>query len=97
MGYKRYITPNKKRCCPLYEYNSECYNKCPSKTRTIQGSTNKCRYFVCGYYYNYEQNNCINSITYGYYLNDTNAKTIDKVMKIVKLVLLGQMIIQLIV
>ena len=77
---KRIPTQNNKGCCTLdeYEYNNECYENCPSKTK-IQDSTNICRYFDCNNsYYNNAQNRCIDDIPDGYYLNDTYAKTIDK-------------------
>ena len=76
-GNERISVQNNKSCCSLFEYNDECYNKCPGRTR-IQDSTNICKIFDCTYYYNYEQDNCTNIIPDGFYQNDTIAKTIDK-------------------
>ena len=69
----------KKQCCQKYEFDGICYDKCPSRTMVIN-ITNKCENFTCDYFYNYEQDNCSesNNIPVGYYLNDTNLKTIDK-------------------
>ena len=79
-GNERNSTSNKKSCCNLYEYeyNNNCYSKCPSKTTSIN-STNKCQHFYCSNYYNYEQDDCIDNIPDGFYQNDTN--TIDKCHK----------------
>ena len=79
-GEERKSTQNKKSCCALdeYEYEGECYIKCPSKTKH-QNSTNLCENFTCdNSYYNYEQDDCIDNITDGYYINDTYLNTIDK-------------------
>ena len=80
IGNERVPTNNNKICCSLFEYNNKCYHKCPSKTK-IQNSSHKCEYFDCTYYYNYEQDKCINIIPDGHYPNDTIAKTIDKCHK----------------
>ena len=75
---ERNSTQNKKSCCASYEFNNTCYNNCPSKTKA-QNSTNICEYFTCNNsYYNYEQNNCTDNITEGFYVNDTYLNTIDK-------------------
>ena len=69
----------KKLCCPYFRYEDNCYNKCPAKTR-VKDQINICEDFICpndNEYYDYEQNNCINNIK-GYYINDTEYKTIDK-------------------
>ena len=78
-GYTRYQNPESKVCCVNYEYNGACYRTCPSKTMA-GSSDNKCILFNCSYYYNYEQNGCIDSsiIPVGYFVNDTKLKTIDK-------------------
>ena len=58
-----------------YEYNNKCYKKCPPKTK----ETNyKCKFLSCDNFYNFEQNGCLSIIPEGYYLNNTNSKTIDK-------------------
>ena len=78
IGNERNSSQNNKSCCTRYEYNNECYNKCPSKTK-IQDSTNICKYFNCIYsFYNYEQNDCNDSIPDGFYKNDSYINTIDK-------------------
>jgi len=70
-----------------YEYNNECYSKCPENTHN--SSENE---FLCednednikinctklGKYYNYNQTFCIDEIPEGYFLNDTIYNTIDK-------------------
>ena len=70
--------PEKKLCCSKFIYNNTCYEKCPSKTHTINNGT-VCEFLNCSdsEFYNYEQNSCINNIS-GYYVNDTEGKTIDK-------------------
>ena len=70
---------SKKFCCPKYGYNDKCYDECPSRTK-IMYTKNKCEYFTCGYYqyYDYTQKECINYIPEGYYMNDTNLRTINK-------------------
>ena len=81
-GNKRQEIIEKKLCCPKFEYDGNCYDKCPSRMRATNG--NKiCRTFTCSYYYNYNQDGCIdtNNIPEGYYLNDTILKTIDKCHK----------------
>ena len=75
----------KKLCCPSVRYLDNCYDKCPSKTHVIN-KPNICEYFNCNKknskneyyeYYNYEQTDCITNIS-GYYMNDSNTRTIDK-------------------
>jgi len=76
-GTERIGIPDKKLCCPFLEYNGECYDYCPS--RTMPGEDNKtCQIFNCPYYYNYSQDGCIDNIPDGYYMNDTELRTIDK-------------------
>ena len=78
-GYQKFQMPGSKTCCVDYEYNGICYKKCPSKTRpSIEND--KCIFFTCSYYYNYEQTDCLrnSTIPVGYYVNDTNSNTIDK-------------------
>ena len=43
---ERFSIPNKGLCCPFYEYNGECYDKCPRKTREIVNNTH-CQPFTC--------------------------------------------------
>ena len=75
--------PGSKLCCPNYEYNGACYDKCPSKTK-VENDARICTFFKCPNYYNYEQNNCSDFIPDGYYLNDTVWHTIDKCDKTCK-------------
>ena len=79
-GNERISVPSKKLCCKKFEYKGNCYNKCPSRTK-VQNIENKCENFTCDYYYNYQQNGCISYISKGYYMNDTELKTIDKCHK----------------
>jgi len=45
----------------------------------MPGEDNKtCQTFNCPYYYNYSQDGCIDNIPDGYYMNDTELRTIDK-------------------
>ena len=76
---------DKKRCVDncnnynLYEYNNKCFNECPNGTHLRD---NKCLDDLnCekkNKYYNYEQLECIDNITPGFYCNDSILKTIDK-------------------
>ena len=68
-----------KQCCPKRLYDGLCYDKCPGRTNNTSGDK-ECFNFSCQYYYNYEQNGCLpnKTIPKGYYINDTNLKTIDK-------------------
>ena len=75
IGYGRVSIPEKKICCPHVKYNGICYNKCPP--RTSPNDSKECKHFSCPYYYNYYQDGCIISIPDGFYLNDTQLKTID--------------------
>ena len=59
-----------------YEYNNICYLSCPNGTKNSANS-NLCKP-LCEKYYNYQQTECIDDIPLGYYLNDSNLKTIDK-------------------
>ena len=80
-GNKRPIIIERKICCPKYEYNGTCYNKCPKRMKA-SNEDKICKPFYCSpNYYNYEQDDCINTIPEGYYENDTQLKTIDKCYK----------------
>ena len=74
---ERISVPSKKLCCPLFEYNDECYEKCPSRTNPSEFSK-RCENFTCESYYNYTQDGCIEEIPDGYYNNDSILRTIDK-------------------
>ena len=73
---KKYID-DKKLCCN-YVYNNKCYDNCPGRTKSNE--TKECELIKCDYYYNYEQNDCLpnQTIPDGYFVNDTELKTIDK-------------------
>ena len=76
---QRRAIPEKKLCCKYVEYNENCYERCPSRTKTYYWSNyKKCENFSCNYYYNYNQNDCINYLPYQHFVNDTNLKTIDR-------------------
>ena len=66
-----------KQCCDYNLYNGRCYNDCPSRTKNINGNI-ECYNFSCHNYYNYEQNDCLDNISDGYYMNDSILRTIDK-------------------
>ena len=78
---ERVSIPSKKLCCPRVEYNGFCYDSCPSRTKVVNISSNKCENFTCPYYYNFNQSDCISNISEGYFLNDKSLKTIDKCHK----------------
>ena len=59
-----------------YEYNDICYSTCPN--RTINYNNDKLCYSLCPNYYDYEKSSCVDEIPVGYYLNNTELKTIDK-------------------
>ena len=76
-GYKRVTVPKNKLCCPFYEYNSQCYDKCPP--RTTPAANKSCVPLPCtNSYYDYNQTGCIDKVPDGYYVNDTSLNTIDK-------------------
>ena len=81
-GTNCYVTnrvsiPSKKLCCPSKQFNLNCYDKCPSRTRD-NNNDNNCENFTCPYYYNYDQDDCITEIPPEHFVNDTKLKTIDK-------------------
>ena len=61
-----------------YQYNNACFESCPKRTSISSIKNDLCEDLICDKYYNYEQSECINEIGDGYFLNDTNLKTIDK-------------------
>ena len=56
----------------IYEYKNICFETCLEVSEYLYGNSN---YEL---YYNYDKTKCIDEIPDGYYLNDTNEKTIDK-------------------
>ena len=62
-----------------YEYKNNCYKGCPNNTFLSPYNKYDCLdELICINYYNYYHNNCIDSIPDGYYLNNSESKTIDK-------------------
>ena len=80
--YERVNISEKKYCCPKYKYGDNCYEKCPPKTRTNDNDPNDkiCKDFNCSnkFSYSYEQDTCLDQLPNGYFINDTEYKTIDK-------------------
>ena len=75
---ERTYVPETKLCCQKYVYNGNCVDNCPRRTKV--NNNKKCEEFKFhyNYYYNYDQSNCIESLPYGYFVNDTTLNTIDK-------------------
>jgi len=75
--------PEKKYCCPKVKYGDNCYDKCPSKTKTSANYFDGkiCQSFDCTNLYNYEQSDCIPTLPLEHYVNDSESKTIDKCHK----------------
>ena len=63
-----------------YEYDYECYESCPKRTYLPNNQGNKCENLICQNYYDYEQKKCIDKIPDGFFLNDSELRTIDKVV-----------------
>ena len=61
-----------------YEYNNIRYIECPPKTKISLTDNYTCIDLVCPLYFNFQQNDCIDSVPEGYYINSTQSKTIDK-------------------
>ena len=62
-----------------YECNSICYHSCPNGTHRSKVNVNLCEEdIICNNYYNFDLTECIDRIPLGYYLNDTDRRTIDK-------------------
>ena len=64
--------------CSYFLYNDTCYEECPKRTKISADNPNLCLDLICNNYYNYNQNDCIDIIEDGYFVNDTTIKTIDK-------------------
>ena len=58
-----------------YTYKNNCYLKCPIRTKN---NNYICEDLNCVNYYNFNQTECINEIEEGFFLNNTELKTIDK-------------------
>ena len=76
-GNERISIPEKKICCPNFKFSDNCYDKCPQRTKVFNESK-KCESFNCSSNYNYEQTDCLEQVPEGFYINDTELKTIDK-------------------
>ena len=61
-----------------YEYKNLCYESCPKRTKNSSEFLYLCEDLNCNNYYNFEQTECLDNITEGYYLNNSFLKTIDK-------------------
>ena len=62
-----------------FEYNNTCYNYCPKGTHNSSYNNYLCEEdLICDKYYNYNYTGCLDYIPEGYYLNNTNLKTINK-------------------
>ena len=62
----------------IFEYDHVCYSECPNGTHLISNSNLCEKDLICNNYINYEQTGCLDSIPLGYYVNDTQKKTLDK-------------------
>ena len=61
-----------------YEYNNNCYKSCPTRTHISPNNDYLCEDLICPKYYNYGETECLGEIPEGFYLNDSNHKTLDK-------------------
>jgi hypothetical protein len=61
----------------VFEYGIDCYESCPKRTNTIKHD-NVCYDLNCEKVYNFDETQCLSEVPEGYFLNDTNLKTIDK-------------------
>jgi len=61
-----------------YKYNNECVQTCPKRAKISLYSNYLCKDLNCQKYYNYNQTDCLEEIPEGYFLNDSDLKTIDK-------------------
>ena len=61
-----------------YEYKNICYKSCPDGSNILSDHSYLCNDLNCEHFYNYNQNECLQSIPEGYFLNSTQYKTIDK-------------------
>ena len=83
-GRERPKITEKKICCSMYVYNNTCVNKCPKRMRA-SNEDKFCKTFNCSpNYFNYEQDECIENVTDGYYMNDSIYRTIDHCYKTCK-------------
>ena len=69
--------------CPdnykLIKQKNKCIDECNKDDYYKFEYNNTCfSYLICEKYYNYNHTECLNEIPEGFYLNDTNLKTIDK-------------------
>ena len=85
IGQERPNITEKKICCPMYVYNNTCVNKCPKRMRA-SNEDKFCKTFYCinPNVFNYEQDECIENVPDGYYMNDSTYRTIDHCYKTCK-------------
>ena len=84
-NYDMIFIPEENRCvinCSTFQdrqfsFNYECYESCPKRSYLPDNKGFKCEDLICDLYYDYEQKKCIDEIPDGYFLNDTELKTID--------------------
>ena len=60
-----------------YEYNNICYEECPKTSKLSKIDNYKCDPIICEKYYNYDKTGCLDSVPDGYFLNNTEKRTID--------------------
>ena len=62
-----------------FEFNNLCYESCPPGTHNSSENSYICEEdLICDNYYNYEYTDCLDVIPEGYFLNNSELKTIDK-------------------
>ena len=62
----------------IYEYNNECYETCPIRTRISPEDEYICEDLNCTYSYGYDQEECFSEIPDGYYLENETLKILGK-------------------
>ena len=62
----------------MFEYNNICYSICPNLTHSLIDTYICEDDLICEKYYNYTRTGCLEEIPLGFYLNDSESKTIDK-------------------
>ena len=91
-GYDKVYVSSQKICVDncssinWYYYNNDCFEICPKRTKSFDNIT--CELLYCEEnekYYNFEQNDCLDKVPDGFYVNDTKFKIINKCPKECKL------------
>ena len=72
----------------IYEYNNECFEICPKRTKVSQEDEYICQFFNCDFFYNYNETDCISEIQDGYYIKHVRHAMVKRILiiQIVKLV-----------